>query len=181
MKGDEPELSGMAAGPGDQHPLRVEERTELGVGRSLASCRFDDCGRAELDQRIHCDGRTVSGDDQWIHVDADDVGPFGDQRRQRQQHRSELAAINFGFAAELAEQLLCRQLLDHLRGIDRADRRRAELHIGNCLGNDATDTQHHGGSELWVADDPGDELAIAGNHRRDQQRDGTVVRSGGGQ
>ena len=50
------------------------------------------------------------------------------------------------------------------------DRHWPEHHVGDRLGQDAADTEHDVGAELRVANHTGDQLAIARDHRRDQQR-----------
>ena len=54
------------------------------------------------------------------------------------------------------------------------DRRRAEHDVGDRFGEDAADPEHHGRSELRVADHAGDELAVAADHRGDEHADVTV-------
>jgi hypothetical protein len=60
------------------------------------------------------------------------------------------------------------QPLDHLGGVNRADRNRAELHIGDRLGKNPADAEHDVEAELRIANHTGDQLAIATDHRGDQ-------------
>ena len=54
------------------------------------------------------------------------------------------ATVDGRLAAERAEQRGGRQLVDHLRGGHRVERRRAEHHVGERLGEHAADAEHHG-------------------------------------
>ena len=78
-------------------------------------------------------------------------------------------------AAELAQQGLERQVVDHLLGVDRLDRHQPEAHVGHRLGQDAADAEHDRHAELRVVVEPRDQLAGGPQHRRHQQVDITVV------
>ena len=169
----------MRAGAGDEHTLRIEQRSELrfrGPGTSSGARLVDVSEFAELHERIDGQRRPVGGDDQGIDVDAEDVGSRGDQCRQSEQHCLQLLAIDWQLATKRAEQLLRRQSIDHLGCVEIADRRRPELHVGERLGDDAADTEHDVGAELRIAYHPGDQLAIARDHRGDQQRHLSISR-----
>ncbi len=176
----ESELAGMATRPRDQQTARLEQRSELLVGRSFAVDDFRTCGGrvSEFHQCIDRDNRTIGSHDQWIDIDAGDVGTRSSQGRQSEQSRDETSAVDCGFTAELAEQLLCRQAVDHVFGVDGADRQRMEHDIGDCLGEDATDTKHHVGPELRIVNNTGDQLPVAADHRCNQERYFAVRRRG---
>ncbi len=81
-----------------------------------------------------------------------------------------MRTVDGRFTTERAEQLLCRQAVDHLRCVEHADRRRAKLHVGDRLGDDPTDADHDVGAELWIPNHAGNQFAMPPDHRRDQQR-----------
>ncbi len=74
-----------------------------------------------------------------------------------------------------SEQLLRGEVVDHLRGGDRVERGRSEDDVGDRLGEDAADAEHHGGPELRIADDAGDQLTVARDHRGDEDGHVAVV------
>ena len=105
-------------------------------------------------------------------------------RRPRRGRRGPPPARSRSTAASprnASEQALGRQLVDHLVGRDVVERRRAEHDVGDRLGEDAAEAEHHRRPELRVAQHAGDQLAVAADHRRDEQVDVAVVRRGGGQ
>ena len=55
------------------------------------------------------------------------------------------------------------------------DGREAERDVGERLGEHAADAHHHAAAELRIGVQPGDELADAGDHVRDEQIDVAVV------
>ena len=66
VQADEAELAGMRAGTGDQHPLRVEQRAELLVGRSLTAIARDRLAGSPSSTRASTatgvpSARTISG------------------------------------------------------------------------------------------------------------------------
>ena len=117
------------------------------------------------------DGTTRGVDDHRVQVDAGDVGPLPRQPAEPDQQLDQRATVDRGFAPELAQQLLGGQAVDHLVGRDLVERGRAEHHIGHRLGQDPADAQHHRRPELLVPQQPGDQLAIAPDHRGDQHGD----------
>ena len=125
-------------------------------------------------------GHAVGADDQRVDVDALDVVPAGDLA-EGDQDRRQRVAIDGRLAAERTEQALGRQLVDHLVRRDVVERGRAEHDVGDGLGEDAAEAEHHGRPELRIAQHAGDQLAIAPDHRRDEHVDLAVVRRGGGE
>ena len=159
---------------------------------SAANCSGDGVGRrrgggrraspvAELDEGVDGDRHAVRPDDQRVDVDAEHVGALGGDAAEADEHRRQRVAVHGGLAAELAEQALGGQLVDHLVGRDVVERGRAEHDVGHRLGEDAAEAEHHGRPELRVAEDAGDQLAVAADHRRDQHVDRAVVRRRRGQ
>ncbi len=146
------------------------------VGRGRAVRRCVSAGRAELDEAVDGDDRTVGLDDQRVDVDARHVRSFGSQTAESDDDVDELGAVDRGLAAERAEQLLGREVVDHLRRGDRVDRGRTEHDVGDRFGEDATDAEHHRRAELRIAHHSGDQLAVAGDHRCDQDGDVAVGR-----
>ena len=135
----------------------------------------------ELDERV--DGHEVPGrrDDQRVDVDAADVRAVAGEPAQRLDDRGHGVAIDGGFATERTEQALAGQLVEHLVGRHRVDRRRSEHDVGDGLGEDAADAEHHGRPELAVPRQSDHQLAGPVDHRRDEQRHRAVGGRGRGE
>jgi hypothetical protein len=67
------------------------------------------------------------------------------------------------------------------RRVARAERRGGEDDVADRLGEDPADAEHHARPELRIPDDPGDQLASAAHHLRDEEANGTVVRAAEGE
>ena len=157
--------------------------TPRGANRA-ANCSADGAGRdgaplvvaggADLDECVDRDGHPVGADDQRVDVDAQHVRPLGRDPPESDEHRGEGVAVDGGLAAELAEQALRGQLVDHLVRRDVVDGRRPEHDVGHRLGEDPAEAEHHGRPELRVAQHAGDQLAVAPDHRRDEHVDRAV-------
>ena len=192
MHRDEPELAGMAGGTGDHDAARFEQGSELGVGRTgppagrhrrlrRVDSDADSDARRQLDQRVDGDRGAVGPHDQRVHVHAHDVGVGCRRLRQSEQDSRELVTIDRGLATELAEQPLRGERVDHVLGVDRRNRDRAEHDVGDRFGEDAADAQHHVHAELRIAHEAGDQLAIARHHGRHEHGDVAVIRRRGRQ
>ena len=164
VQGDEPELARVARGPGDDHALRIEQRIER---RHRATSTSTSASTA-----IGTPSHTMSG----LTSIETTSGCCSRTRRQREQHVGQLLSIDRRLAAELAEQLLRREVVDELERIEPAERYEAERDVGDRLGEDPADAEHHGGPELRVAHEPGDELTVAAHLLRDDQVDLAVIR-----
>ena len=86
--------------------------------------------------------------------------------------------IDLGIATERPEELLRDEIVDHLGGRRAVERSRSEDDVGDRLGEDPADAEHHRWSELAIAQHAGDQFAVPGHHRRDEQRDVAVGRQG---
>ncbi len=137
--------------------------------------------RAELDEGVDSNRRAIGPMISGLTSTATTSGRDVTRSDNPTSSAVSCSPIDGRLAAELAEQLLGGQLVDHLLGVDLADRRRPELDVGDRLGDDASDTQHDVGPELRVTGDTGDQLAISGDHRSDEQRHVAVCRRGSGQ
>ena len=136
----EPELARVARGAGDQHAAWLEQRPELLVGRWLPSrpglivgprCRVD------LDERVDGDrhGRpaaTISGLMSTLTTSGRSIG----EPAEPDEHGDEFGSIDRRLAAELAEQRLRRQVVDHARRAAVVERSGAEHDVGHRLGED---------------------------------------------
>ena len=121
-------------------------------------------------------GSPVVADDQRIHVDARDVGPLDRQSSEPDQQIDDAFTIHLGIATERPEELLRGEVVDHLGGRRAVERSGSEHDVGDRLGEDPADAEHHRRSELAIAQHAGDQLAVPGHHRRDEQRDVAVGR-----
>jgi hypothetical protein len=134
--------------------------------------------RAELHERVHGHRLARGRDDQRVDVDRQHVVTPDGNVGQSAQHAGQTAAIDRGLAAELAEQPLRGQRVDHLVGVRLGDRGDAELHIGDGFGEDPPDSEHHYRTELRIDGDPGDQLPAARDHRSDEQCHRSVLGCG---
>ena len=176
----EPELARVRRGAGDDDPLGLEQGSEL-LGRRRRSRRagVKPIPTADLDEGVDGHRRTVGRDDQRVDVDADDVLALDGHPAEGHERGGEGRSVDGLLAAEGAEQALGLQLVDHLVGGHDVDRGGAEGDVGDRLGEDAADAEHHRRPELRVADHAGDELAVAPHERRDEHVDVSVVGRGG--
>ena len=175
-----PNLPGCDEAPATRTPARLEQRGEL-LGRRRRPARrrrrASAVSVADLDEGVDGDGNPVGTDDQRVDVDAAHVGALDGDPSEPDEHGHQGVAIDRRLAAELAEQALGGQLVDHLVRRDGVERRRAEHDVGDGLGQDPAETEHDGRAELRVAQHAGDQLAVAPDHRRDEHVDGTVGRA----
>ena len=183
VQGHEAELAGVRGGAGDEHAAGLEQGAELLGGRCRAGGRrrLRHARRRPRRARRRRPAEPSGVDDQRVDVDADDVGALGGDAAEGDERRGEGVAVDRRLAAELVEQALRGELVDHLVGGDRVDRGRSEDDVGDRLGQDAADAEHDGRTELRVAHDPGDQLAVAADHRGDQHGDVAVVGRGRGE
>ena len=178
MKRNESELAGVCGRSGHHNASRFEQCLKLlvaGPGTQHSAIRGH---RRELDQAVNGHHAPAGLDDEWVDVDARDVAAFCSQATEAGQDLDQLGAIDRRLATEFAEQLLCCQVVDHLEGRDRVNRCRTEHHISDRLGKNAADAEHHGGSELRIPNNAGDQLTIAADHWRNEDVDLAVVRMG---
>ena len=162
---DEPELARVARRAGDDHALRLEQGPELLVARRGTR---RDGGRSvgrrarQLDEGVDGDRRAVDDDDQRVEVDAGHVAvarrPVGRGRRATAASASRSTA---GSPRNSPSSVWVARSSIMSCGVDVGDRHQAEHDVGDRLGEDAADAEHHGRAELRVADQPGDELAVA--------------------
>ena len=89
--------------------------------------------------------------------------------------------VDRGLAAERPEQLLRREVGRELVGVELGARNEAERDIADRFGKDSPDAEHHARSELRIAHEPRDQLAIAAHHRRDEHLDRAVLRASRGE
>ena len=179
MERDETELARVRRGARHEHPTRFEQRPELLVGGPLTRDRagtVEPC--AELDQTVDGDQLTRCLHDQRVDVDAGDVVTLGDEPSEADQQGDQLRPVDRSLAAERTEQLLGGQVVDHSRRGHGVERSRPEHDVGDRLGQHATDAEHHGRTELRVADHARDQFPVAGDHRCDQQRHVAIVGAG---
>ncbi len=97
------------------------------------------------------------------------------------QRRYDRGAIDRGLAPERSEKLLGVEVVEQIGGVDLVQRCEAEGDVAEGFGQHSPDAEHHTRPELRIADEPGDELAVAADHRCDQKLDRAVFRTGGGQ
>jgi hypothetical protein len=154
---------------------RASNCAAVGRDRTVVAASRDRWG--QLDQSVDGDHTAVGLHDQRVDVDAGDVGAVGAQAAETDEQLGELAPIDRCLAAERSEELLGREVVDHVAGGDGIDRRRPEHDVGDRFGEDAADAEHHRRSELGITDQPGDQLAVAGDHRCDEHRDLPVLRT----
>jgi hypothetical protein len=179
---DEAELAGVGGRAGDHHAARLEQGEELLAAVQRFGPGRRRCSRlAQLDQCVHRHGNTVGGDDQRVDVDARDVGTLEREPTEPDQRRRQVVACHRRLAAELAEQTLRRQPVDHLGGRHGIERGRTEDHVGDRLGEHASHPEHHGRSELRIAHQSGDQLSVATDHLGHQHGDVAVGGRGRGE
>ena len=174
VEGDEAELAGVGRGAGHDDAAWVEQRPEVVLGGHQRCSE----GLGQLDQGVDRDrppSTIIRGFRSTEHRPGIALGGV----RQRQQHGGQRVAVDRRLAAERPEQGLGGEVVDHLVGVDLADRHQAHDDVGHGLGEDAADPEHHGGPELGIAVEPGDELAGGPQHRGDEHLDRAVVGAGG--
>ena len=179
MQRHESELARVTRRAGHQDPSRFEQGPELGIGRRGTCAGRAALGaigrRRQFDERVDGDDDTVGADDQRVDVDARHIGAFGGESAETDQHRGERVTFDGRFTAELTEQLLRGEAVDHVERRRRRDRRGAEHDVGHRLGEDAADPEHDGRSELRVAHHACDQFPVAADHRCHEHIDVTVV------
>gem|GEM_PF-6545306 len=163
---------------GDHHSPRLEEGSELGVGRSGSEFVTFGLGLADFHERVDGNRSTIGANDERVHVDAAHIGPLGRHASETHENVDQRLAVDRGLTAELAEESLRREIFDHLVGRHSIERCWPEHNVGHRFGQDPTDAQHHTRAELLIADDAGDEFTVADHHRRDEHRYRTVFGTG---
>ena len=88
---DEAELPRVGGCPGDEHAARLEQRSELLVGRARPQRRLSRFRIADLDETVHGDQVARRLDDERVDVDAADVGAFGGELAQAGQQLRRVA------------------------------------------------------------------------------------------
>ena len=170
MQRDETELARVGRRAGDDDAPRFEERAESRVARTDSAVELAVRGcrrRIELDERVDRD-RFAVDHDQRVDVDRHDVGAVGCKLREPDQRRRHGRAVDGGFAAEGPEQLLGRQIVEQIARVEIGERGEAEGDVTHGFREHSPDAEHHARAELRIAHEPGDELARAACHRRDQ-------------
>ena len=188
VQGDEPELARVGRRPGDDDPLRVEQRIEAVDAGATTRCpwfdRFAATDRGvarrrvpELDQRVDGHGPTIA-DDQWVEVDRGDIAALDRQAAQRAQQVDEHLPVDRRLAAKRSEHLLGGQPVDQRRGVGPVERCGGEDDVADRLGEHAAQAEGHQRPKLLVAEHTGDQLAVPGDHRGDEQLDLAVFATG---
>ncbi len=178
VQADEAELPRVAAGAGHQYPAGLEQCAELLVGGSGAPWSEKPGRLTNLHKSIHGHGLAVGAHDQGVDVDTDHVGSCRRQSGKPEQHATQGVTVHLGVATEWPQQSLRGQSVDHLVGVGGDDGDRAELDVGDRLSEHSPNAEHHVGTELGVADDSCDELAVAPDHRCHEERHFSVGRGG---
>ena len=144
---DEPELAGMRRGAGDEHAAGLEQRRELRPSAVAATAAAAPSSAARSPSSTSAStaigtpsGLTISGLTSTLSTSGRSARP----RPSADEDRRQRVAIDRRLAAERSEQPLGRQLVDHLVGRDVVERRRAEHDVGDGLGEDAAESEHHG-------------------------------------
>ena len=187
MQGDEPELARVGRRPGDDDPLRVEQRVEaVGAGATRRSS-FDRVAATdsavahrrvgELDQCVDGDGAALAHD-QWVEVDRGDIAALGRQAAQRAQQVDEQLSVDRRLTPKRSKHLLRGQPVDQRRSIGSVERCGGKDNVADRLGEHAAQAEGHQRPELLVAEHAGDQLAVAGDHRGDEQFDRAVLAAG---
>ena len=119
--------------------------------------------------------------DQRVEVGADDrrVGLRG-AATARASTSTSAARSTAGSPRNVAEQRWVARSSIISSASTRVDRHEAERDVGDGLGEDPADAEHHGHAELRVVVQAGDQLAVAPQHRRHEQVHLAVLRAGGG-
>ena len=174
---DEAELARMGRRAGDDHAARLEEGAERRVARARAHLRgYRRRGGIELDQRVDRDGAAVDHDER-VEIDRHDVGPVAGEAGETDERRRDRRAVDSRLAAERPEQLLRREIVEKIFGVQLRKRHEPESGVTQRLGQHSPDPQHHTRTELAIADESRDQLARAAHHGRDQQLDRAVLRT----
>ena len=163
---DEPELAGMARRAGDDHAARVEQRAACCVGAG-SSARH----RATSTSASTAIGRpstTISG----LRSTRHDVGPgFGERGEPEERRRRARSRSTAGSPRNAPSSAWVARSSISSSASTSVERHEPERDVGDRLGEDAADAEHHARPELRVGVQPGDELAVAAHHRRDEQLD----------
>ena len=166
VQGDEPKLAGVVRHAGDDDALRVEERTEI---RHVALL--------DLQQGVDGDRFPVD-EDQRVEVGRAEARLFGADTGQGDESLDDGGPVGLRLTAEFAEQTLGGEIVEHLRCVDLGDRGESEADVADRLGEDPADADHDGHAELGIVVEAGDQLAIAVDHRGDEDLDLTVLGNG---
>ena len=168
----EPELAGVGRHAGDEDAPRLEQRLER---------RRVDAPSRHLHQRVDGD-RPAVDDDQRVEVGAHDrrVGlggrPTAPTSTSTSASRSTAGSPrNSPSSAWVARSSIISAASSRVIGT----RRKATS--ASASARIAADAEHHRHAELLVVVQPGDQLAVAAQHRRDEQVHLTVLGPGRGQ
>ena len=128
-----------------------------------------------LDQRVDRDRAALDDDEGFTSTD-DDVGLAPSASAPRPSSTAASASRSTAGSPRTGpSSAWLRSVVEHLVGVERVERHEAERDVGQRLGEHAADADHHARPELRVGVHAGDELARAGDHRRDEQVDGAVL------
>ena len=147
-----PNLPGWVDAPATMTPLG-SNRASKRVARRRS--------RRHLDQRVDGDGRpstTISGLRSARHDRRVGLGRGRTGRRARRRARSRSTG---GSPRNSPSRRWVARSSIISSASTRVDRHEAEGDVGDGLGEDAADAEHHGHAELRVAVQPGDQLAVA--------------------
>ena len=133
---------------------------------------------ADFDERVDSNRAAIDAHDERVYIDAAHIGADGHHGSEAHDDVDQFAAVHSAFATERAEQLLGNEAVDHFAGLEAAQRRGPKDNIGDGLGEDSPDSEHHRGTELGIAQYARNEFAVARDHRGDKQRDRPVFRCG---
>ena len=171
VEAHEAELARVGRHPRDEHAPRLEQRLEAGrVHRHqlISTSASTATGRPST---------TMSGLRSALTID----GSAAAASERPTSTSTSAARSTARLAADLTEQPLGGEVVDHLEGVLARDRHQPEGDVGQRLGEDPADAEHHGHPELLVAVQPGDQLPVAAEHRRHEEVHLSVVGSRGGQ
>ncbi|CAB4705182.1 unannotated protein [freshwater metagenome] len=126
----------------------------------MRDMRFD-LRFADFDKRVDSYRAAIGAHDERVHVDAAHIGASVDHGAEAHDDVDEFTAVHGTFASERAEQLLGRKAVDHLAGLKSAQRRGPKDNIGDGLGEDSPNSEHHRGTELGIAQYARNEFAVA--------------------
>ena len=166
---------------GDDHPARMEQRTEAFedfIGRRSCGSvsRFALLDRPDHGQRVRGDREPVADDD-GIDVDAVNVGPLDSQTAQPDQAVGQGVRIDGRLATErMGEQPFRVQAVDHRRGFRGRERDDREHDVVQRFGQHAAQPEHDARPEVWVAHQAGDQFAFPRHHLGHEQADLAIVR-----
>ena len=188
MQRDEAELARMGRRARDDHAARFEERTEghSSVGRGRGSAR-NGVGKgmpAPARASSSTSASTATGLPSTTMSglrSTDDVGPVVGEPGEADQRRRDGRPIDGGLAAERPEQLLGREIVEKLVGVELGERDQPEGDVAEGFGEHSPDAEHDARTELRIAHEPRDELARAAHHRRHEELDRAVVGAGRGE